>query len=160
MPGYWTVQCAYHAHWANTVSIEADTLEEALGKAIEAVNQDMDGWKSTDHVSDTYVDAAAEGADCDPWGQTSVSIPGEYSEHGPLPVITIHDAGTPQESMEVTRGQVLFRFKTPHGDINAKRPGSLPPPDNRPTVIIRRRPDGAPDIEVVDGDARIRIIDH
>ena len=49
----WTVQCAYMSHVANTVTVEADTLEEALEKAIEAANEDPAGWKSTGHVSDT-----------------------------------------------------------------------------------------------------------
>ena len=160
MPRQWTVQCAYNAHWANTVTVEAESLDEALSKALGDVNTDMDGWKSTDHVSETYVDAVAEGADSDPWGPTAVSVPAEYTERGPLPVVTIHDAGTPQETTEVTRGQVLFRFKTPHGDITARRPAPPPTPDARPTVIIRRRPDGAPDVEVTNGDARIRIIDY
>ena len=34
-----TVQVAYMAHFANTVSVEADTLEEALEKAIAAANR-------------------------------------------------------------------------------------------------------------------------
>ena len=64
----WTVQCSYMSHVANTVTVEADTLEEALEKAIEAANEDPAGWKSTGHVSDSYVDAVCEGADADPWG--------------------------------------------------------------------------------------------
>ena len=64
----WTVQCSYMSHVANTVTVEADTLEEALEKAIEAANEDPAGWKSTGHVSDSHVDAVCEGADADPWG--------------------------------------------------------------------------------------------
>ena len=50
----WTVQCSYMSHVANTVTVEADTLEEALEKAIEAANEDPAGWKSTGHVSDSH----------------------------------------------------------------------------------------------------------
>ena len=34
MSRQWTVQCSYVAHHANTVTVEADTLEEALEKAL------------------------------------------------------------------------------------------------------------------------------
>ena len=67
-----TVQAGYSTHYANTVTVEADTLEEALEKAIEAANDDPDGWRSTDHVSDTYVDAVCEGADRDPWDRDAL----------------------------------------------------------------------------------------
>ena len=158
MPRRWTVQCACNAHWVNTVTVEAEDLDEALARAVETVNRDADGWKSTDHISDTYVDAVAEGTDCNPWGKTSLPVPAEYTERGPLPLITFGRAGTPRETMEVTRGRVLFRFRTPHGDITASRPAPASAHDGRPTVIVRRRPDGAPDVEVAEGDARIRIL--
>ena len=64
----WTVQCSYMSHVANTVTVEADSLEEALEKAIEAANEDPAGWKSTGHVGDSHIDAVCEGADADPWG--------------------------------------------------------------------------------------------
>ena len=159
MPRQWTVQCAYSAHWANTVTVEADTLDQALLNAIDAASQDCDGWRSTDHASDTFIDAVAEGADVDPWGTTRLPVPPEYSEFGPPPVLTILDAGTPQETLQITRGVILFRFKTPHGDITAERSDHLPSPNTRPSVTIRRRPDGAPDIEVTNGDVRVSIID-
>ena len=70
----WTVQCSYMSHVANTVTVEADTLEEALEKAIEAANEDPAGWKSTGHVGDSYVDAVCEGADADPWGDGTLPV--------------------------------------------------------------------------------------
>ena len=39
----WTVQCGYTAHFANTLTVEAETLEEALEKAIETANADDPG---------------------------------------------------------------------------------------------------------------------
>ena len=78
----WTVQCAYMSHVANTVTVEADTLEEALDKAIEAANEDPAGWKSTGHVSDSYVDAVCEGADADPWGDAALPVPHRFTERG------------------------------------------------------------------------------
>ena len=56
-----TVQVGYFIHFANTVTVEAQTLEEALEKAVAAANENPEGWKGTDHVTDTFVDAACEG---------------------------------------------------------------------------------------------------
>ena len=60
MSRHFTVQCSYSSHHANTVTVEADTLEEALEKAIEAANEDPDGWRSTDHVTDSFIDAVCQ----------------------------------------------------------------------------------------------------
>ena len=51
----WTVQAGHTARYANTVTVEADTLEEALDNAIEAANEDAAGWKLLDHCGDTFV---------------------------------------------------------------------------------------------------------
>ena len=47
-------------------TVEADTLDEALEKAIEAANEDSAGWKVLDHCGDTFVQAVGEGAGVDP----------------------------------------------------------------------------------------------
>ena len=74
----WTVQCGYMAHFANTVTVEAASLEEALEKAIETANDD-DAWRSTDHCGPTFVDAVCEGADADPWCEGTLSVPERFS---------------------------------------------------------------------------------
>ena len=66
MTKQFTVRCGFAAYHANTVSVEADTLEEALEKAIEVANQDPD-WKSVDHCGPSFVDACCMGRDEDPW---------------------------------------------------------------------------------------------
>ena len=58
----WTVQVGYNAHHRNTVTVEAATPAEALEKAIAAANEDSAGWRSTDHCSDSFVDAYCEGS--------------------------------------------------------------------------------------------------
>ena len=58
----------YMSHVANTVTVEADTLEEALEKAIEAANEDPAGWKSTGHVSDSYQRSLIRTHPADPGG--------------------------------------------------------------------------------------------
>ena len=42
---HYTVCCGYASHYHNTVTLEADTLDEALEKAIEQAGDDPH-WKS------------------------------------------------------------------------------------------------------------------
>ena len=64
---HYTVCCGYASHYHNTVTVEADTLDAALEKAIEQAGDDPH-WKSVDQASQTFVEALAEGMDTDPWG--------------------------------------------------------------------------------------------
>ena len=50
---YFTVCCGYASHYHNTVTIEADTLDAALEKAIEQAG-DNPHWKSVDQASQTF----------------------------------------------------------------------------------------------------------
>ena len=87
----WTVQCGYAAYYANIVTVEADTLDDALDKAIAAANDDP-SWKSLDHCSPTFIDAIAEGADADPWRDhvSAIPVPEHFTERGAVvPVITV-----------------------------------------------------------------------
>ena len=154
----WTVQCAYMSHVANTVLVEADSLEEALVKAIEAANEDPAGWKSTGHVSDSYVDAVCEGADADPWGEGSLPVPGRFSEHGEPPIVTL-SGPVPPGAVQVSGGRVTVRFETEAGTIAAEMRDPPHPPRNKPLVTVSVGPDGKPRVEVEGGSARVRILD-
>jgi len=154
----WTVQCAYMSHVANTVLVEADSLEEALEKAIEAANEDPAGWKSTGHVSDSYVDAVCEGADADPWGEGSLPVPDRFSEHGEPPIVTL-SGPVPPGAVQVSGGRVTVRFETEAGTITAEMRDPPHPPANKPLVTVSVAPDGKPRIEVTGGSARVRILD-
>ena len=78
----YTVQCGFPSYHANTVTVEADTLEEALEKAIEVANQDPH-WKSVDHCGPTHVDACCIGRDADPWDRkTTLPVPARFAEKG------------------------------------------------------------------------------
>ncbi len=154
----WTVQCAYMSHVANTVAIEADSLEEALEKAIEAANDDPAGWKSTGHVSDSYVDAVCEGADADPWGEGSLPVPDRFSEHGEPPIVTL-SGPVPPGAVRVSDGKVTVRFETEVGMIAAEMRDPPHPPRNKPLVTVSVGPDGKPRVEVEGGSARVRILD-
>ena len=70
---HYTVCCGYASHYHNAVTVEADTLDEALEKAIEQAGDDPH-WKSVDQASQTFVEALAEGMDADPWGDTTLLV--------------------------------------------------------------------------------------
>ena len=155
----WTVQVGYYAHHCNTVTVKADTLDEALEKAIETANEDDAGWRSTDHCSASFVDAACEGRDADPWDRdATLPVPGRFSEHGEPPVVTL--AGpVPPGAVRVSGGRVTLRFETEAGTIAAEMCDPPHPPANKPLVTVSVGPDGKPRVEVEGGSARVRILD-
>lgn len=157
----YTVQCAYAGYFANTVVVEAKTLESALEKAVETANADADGWRSLDHCGPTFVRAAAEGADADPWsGAASVlPIPDRFAEGGEPPVVTL-TGHRPTGAVEVTRGRVRLCFVESEGTVVAEAADPPPPPTAKPLVIVRRRADGAPHVTVAEGRARVRVLDE
>ena len=119
-----TIQCAYNTHYANTVTVEADSLYEALQKAIETANEDPAGWRGTDHCSDTFIDAVCEGPDCDPWGEGALPVPGRFSEHGEPPVVA------------VSGGRVLIRIAAGAGTVVSELRDPPHPPGNKPLVTV------------------------
>ena len=154
----WTAQVGYNAHHCNTVTVEAETIEEALEKAIESANEDAAGWRSTDHCSDSFVDAVCEGAAGDPWGKGSLPVPDRFSEHGEPPVVTLAGPVAPG-AVQVSGGRVTVRFETDAGTIAAEMRDPPLPPRNKPLVTVAVGPDGKPRVEVTGGSARVRILD-
>ena len=156
---HWTVQCGYAGYFANTVAVEAETLEAALEKAIETANDDADGWRSLDHCGPTFVYAAAEGADADPWDAASaLPIPDRFAEGEEPPLVTLTSGST--GAVEVTGGRARLRFVESEGTVVAEAADPPPPTAGKPLVIVRRRPDGAPHVTVAEGRARIRVLDE
>ena len=154
----WTVQAGYAAWYANTVTVEADTLDEALEKAIEAADEASTGWKVLDHCGDTFVQAVSQGAGVDPWGEGSLPVPGRFSEHGEPPVVTL--AGpVPPGAVRVSGGRVTVRFETEAGTIAAEMRDPAHPPANKPLVTVSVGDGGKPRVEVEGGSARVRILD-
>ena len=164
MTKQFTVQCGFAAYHANTVSVEAETLEEALEKAIEVANQDPN-WKSVDHCSSTFVDAYCMGRDEDPWDRDkSLPVPARFTERGEPPVVTL-TAPRPPGGVEVTGGTVRLRFADPAATVTTEVSDPPPPPGSKPVVVVRRRPNGTPGIEVTGGKAIVRLqgwegVDH
>ena len=105
-----TVQVGYFVHFANTVTLEAQTLEEALEKAVAAANENPEGWKGTDHVTDSFVDAACEGADGDPWGDESLPIPDRFTERREPPRVTVSLDPDGKPAVNVESGRARIRI--------------------------------------------------
>ena len=153
----YTVCCGNASHYHNTVTVEADTLGEALEKAIEQAGDDPH-WKSVDQASQTFVDAVAEGMDADPWGDTAIPVPDLFSEKGEPPVVTLTGL-RPPGGIEVSGGTVRIRFIEHAGTVTTEITDPPAPPGNKPLVTIGRRADGAPDVTVSGGRARVLILD-
>ena len=155
----WTVQCGHTARFANTVIVEAETIDEALEKAIEAANAD-DAWRSTGDCSGIFVDAVWEGVHTDPGDPDAAwPVPDRFTERDEPPVLTLTDPGRPGGgAIEVSGGRVLLRFQTPEATLTSELADPPHPPGNKPLVTIRRRDDGAPDVTVTGGRARVRVL--
>ena len=123
---WYSVQTGYAAYHANTVSVEAETPEAALEKAIEVANADLN-WKSVDHCTSTFVDAYCMGRDEDPWDKNnSLPVPARFTERGEPPVVTL-TGPRPPGGVEVTGARSACASRT------------LPPPSPR-RFPIRRHP--------------------
>ena len=154
---HFTVCCGYASHYHNTVTVEADTLDEAVEKAIEQAGDDPH-WKSVDQASQTFVEALAEGMDADPWGDTALPVPDRFTEKGEPPVVTLTGL-RPPGGIEVTGGTVRIRFVEDAGTVTTEVADPPAPPGNKPLVTVARRADGAPDVAVSGGRARVLILD-
>ncbi len=173
---WYTVQASYAAYHANTVSVEAETLEEALEKAIEVANQDPN-WKPVDHCGPSFVDACCMGQDEDPWDDgKSLPVPARFTEKGEPPVVTL-TGPRPPGVVEVTGGTARIRFvdaepanatgprERAKATVTTEVSDPPPPPGNKPVVTVRPRPDRAPEVEVAGATAIVRVegwegIDH
>ena len=153
---WYTVQCGYPGYFANTVTVEAETPDAALEKAIAVANDDPN-WKSVDHCGPTHVDAYCLGRDEDPWDDDkSLPVPARFTEQGEPPFVTL-TGPRPPGGLEVTGGTVRIRFVDRAATVTTEVSDPPPPPGSKPVVIVRRRPDGAPDIEVRAGKALVRV---
>ena len=153
---WYTIQAAYAGYFANTVSVDAETLEEALQKAIEVANQDPN-WKSVDHCGPSFVDACCMGRDEDPWDKNkSLPVPARFTERGEPPVVTL-TGSRPPGGVDVTGGTVRLRFLDRAATVATEVSDPPPPPGSKPVVTVRPRPDGAPEVEVTRGKAIVRI---
>ncbi len=75
----YTVQCGFADYYANTVTVTANSLEEALETAITKANAEP-SWRPIDHCGDTFIDAIAKGDETDPWGPAALPVPHAFTE--------------------------------------------------------------------------------
>ncbi len=155
----WTVRCGHTARFAKTLIVEAETIEEALEKAVETANAD-DDRRPPGGCSRIFVDAVCEGVHTDPGDpDAACPVPDRFTERGEPPVLTLTDPGRPGGgAIEVSGGRVLLRFQNSEATITSELADPPHPPGNKPLVTIRRRDDGAPDVTVTGGRARVRVL--
>ena len=127
---HYTVCCGYASHYHNAVTVEADTLDAALEKAIEQAGDDPH-WKSIDQANRTFVEALAEGMDADPWGDTAIPVPDRFTgepanatgsserANGEPPVVTLTGLHPPG-GIEVAGGTVRIRFVEDDGTVTTE----------------------------------------
>ena len=65
----------------------------------------------------------------------------------------------PPSGIEVAGGTVRVRFVELAGTVTREVTDPPAPPGNKPLVTVRRRTDGAPDVAVSGGRARVLILD-
>ena len=102
----WTVQCSFASYDEKTVVVEAETIEQALERAIVAANEG-DGWSSQDVCGDTFVDAVAQGNDVDPWKDfaSSLPVPARFTERGEPPLVTVTVSGGVVQDVSIEGGK-------------------------------------------------------
>ena len=171
----WTIQLAYAAYFGALVTVDAETLEEAIPAAIKEADE-SERWKSTDHAGDPHAVAACEGAACEdadqhPWDGplSALLIPDRFTERGAPPVVTLTTLGPPG-SIDVSGGTVRLRFVDDAGTVRLRfidDAGTVttevsdppPPPANKPVVTVSLDARGKPHVQVQHGKARVRILD-
>ena len=93
-------------------------------------------------------------------GETARSpFPGRFTEHGEPPVVTL-TGPVPPGAVEVSGGRMMVRIVHERGTVTSEICDPPHPAANKPLVTVRRRPDGAPEVEVTGGRAKVRILDE
>ncbi len=114
----YSVQCVYAAYYGNLVSVFAADLKDALSQAIGAADG-QDSWKSLDDCGATFVSAACEGFDADPWrdAASELEIPETFAEGGEPPTVTIAIRNGRVDSVDL--GARLCRVVIRDYDLNS-----------------------------------------
>ena len=153
----YTVCVAYDLSYAATVTVEADTPEDACRRAIDRADE-LEAWKSTDHSSDAYVVEIAGTFD-----------PGTDAEETvPLPVPRrLHPRGTASDGHLPRRAAAgLVRSHRRHGEVPFRPPrlrrhdrGQRPAAPSRQQAPGHRfqAPGRHPRVSVTGGKAHVRV---
>ncbi len=103
---FYTVQLAYAAYYSREEVVEAETLDEALQKAVTAANESS-SWSSSDYCGPAYVEAVAEGDDVDLWLDEKVRqlpIPSRFTQAGEGPRVTVIVSGGLVQDVVIENG--------------------------------------------------------
>ena len=126
--------------------MEAETLEEALEKAIETANAD-DAMALDRPLKQDFRGRRLRGRRADPRDTDAAwPVPERFTERGEPPVVTLTDPGRPGGgAIEVSRGRVLLRFQTPDATLTSEvsdppHPPGQPPPRHRSAAAPTARP--------------------
>ena len=148
-----TVVCSYADYLTATVTIEAETPEQAFDAAIARADA-TEAWKKSDHSGDPFITAYAEGEDADPWGGEALPVPGRFTEAGEPPLVVV-TAPARAERIHVAEGRARIRYVREAGTFTADLHDRLDPHHGQPLVSVIRRADGAPHVTVVGGNVRV-----
>lgn len=122
----YTVQCGYAAYYTNTVTVDADTVDEACAQAIADANDDP-LWSSADVSSDTFVGALAQGDDVDLWSDAvrQLPVPAQFTERGEGPRVIVIVSGGVVQAVSIDDGyaRVEVRDYDNKDDPEAKADG-------------------------------------
>ena len=153
-----TIQCAYNTHYANTVTVEADSLDEALEKAIETANEDPAGWRGTDHCFRHLHRRGMRGRRLRPLGRGRVARSGPFFGAWRAARRDAHRSGSARRRRGLRRpGAGPHRGRGRDGHLEVRDPPH--PPTNKPLVTVSLDADGKPSVRVEGGSARVRIVD-
>ena len=155
----WTLALGFVRYWGATVTVEAETLEEAIPAAIRLAD-DNERWNDTGHASDAYALAACTGAGADPWDGpvSALPIPDRFTARGAPPVVTLTGPGRPG-AIEVSGGTVRLRFADDAGTVTTEITDPPPPAGSTPLVTVSLDARGKPHATVRHGRARVRILE-
>ena len=93
-----------------------------------------------------------------PGATPRIPVPDRFTENGEPPVVTLTGL-RPPGGIEVAGGTVRIRFVEHAGTVTTEVTDPPTPPGNKPLVTVTRRADGAPDVVVSGGRARVLILD-
>lgn len=154
---HFTVVSSYADYLTATVTVEAETLEQAFEPAIAKADE-TEAWDKSDHSGDPFLLAIAEGEDADPWGDEALPVPGRFTEAGEPPLVVV-TGPAPTGGIRVAEGQARIRYVRDVGTFTAVL-YDRSAHHGQPLVSVVRRADGAPHVTVVGGKVRVLYYDE
>ena len=150
---HFTAACSYADYFTATVTVEAETPEQAFETAIAKADE-TGAWGKSAHSGDPFIAAYAEGADADPWGDEALPVPGCFTEAGEPPLVVVTTA-VRAKRVHVAEDRARIRYVRDTGTFTADLHDRPAPHHGQPLVSVIRRADGAPHVTVVVGKVRV-----